>query len=72
MRDMMARVHVACISGLVACLGRRISKGGFTVNMLKIGADHRRRWPDMVPKVRQTQSWLVGKLQEYSESKERG
>ncbi|CAE7610106.1 unnamed protein product [Symbiodinium natans] len=33
--------------------------------MLKIGADHRRRWPDMAPKGSKRQSWLVEKLQVY-------
>ncbi|CAE7610067.1 unnamed protein product [Symbiodinium natans] len=49
-----------------------ISKGGFTINMLKIGADHRRRWPELVPTANGTQNWLVGKLQEYeSDRKEK-
>jgi len=42
-----------------------ISKGSFTLSMLKIGADHRRRWPDLAPANKRSQSWLVEKLQCY-------
>ena len=41
-----------------------ISKGGFTLAMLKMGADHRMRWPDTSGAQRQT-SWIVDRLQSY-------
>ncbi|CAE7944960.1 unnamed protein product [Symbiodinium sp. KB8] len=49
-----------------------ISKGSFTLSMLKIGADHRRRWPDLAPANKRSQSWLVEKLQCYESEKPTG
>ena len=48
-----------------------ISKGGFTLAMLKMGADHRVRWPDTSGQQRQS-SWIVDQLQSYERNESQG